>query len=338
MDSDIFEYRYRGVIVGIFLSMISGVLFTTNNFIINQLEVVVSDVVLVRCFIQIFIYTSIIICSGHSIFPENVKEKCFTISQGLVGSISFITSLASVSFMPVPDALCIIFSCPVVTMILSAVILGDKLNSLKCFSGFLLLLGDVLVCQPQFIFSGSDAKHAYLYYVGVALACAACCTGGLMNVLIAMCQSVSTPVLVNWSAISGLILAISFSLALPTGSQILSADIVNITREDWIILTGLGLSGLLAFTSLTQALKFISPSLVASIRATELVLAYTIQALLTGESPDLMSCAGGTIIVTGVLVLAFQDKISNSFLNGQMLPGQFYRTIPANTEYSRLYG
>jgi drug/metabolite transporter (DMT)-like permease len=100
--------------------------------------------------------------------------------------------------MPVPDALCIIFACPVITILLSAAILGDKLNSLKCFAGSLLLIGVVLVCQPPFLFPQTQdnqvissfllSSHTGLYYVGVALAGTSCCTGGLMNVLIAKCQ------------------------------------------------------------------------------------------------------------------------------------------------------
>ena len=117
---------------------------------------------------------------------------------GVIGAMSFITSLASVSFMPVPDALCIIFACPVVTIVLSAAMLGDRLNSVKCFSGTVLLLGVILVCQPPFIFphelsrEGSVSfflsSHDGLYYVGVALAGTACLTGGLMDILIAKCE------------------------------------------------------------------------------------------------------------------------------------------------------
>ena len=33
--------------------------------------------------------------------------------------------------MPVPEALCIIFACPVVTILLSALLLGDKINLVK---------------------------------------------------------------------------------------------------------------------------------------------------------------------------------------------------------------
>jgi len=345
-DSATSWYSHKSILLGVVLSLISGALFTTNNFIINQFGVVVSDAVLVRCVIQIIIFTFLILYSGDTILPEYTKKKLFTVSQGVIGAISFITSLASVSFMPVPDALCIIFACPVVTIVLSAVMLGDKLNCVKCFSGTVLLLGVILVCQPPFIFpnhpSGEGpasflmSSHDGLYYVGVALAGTACLTGGLMDVLIAKCEGVSTPVLVNWSAVSGLLITVSSSQALP-GGRILSYDIFKITLADWIILIGLAASGLMAFTCMTLALKLISPNLVSSLRTLELVLAYGVQALVTGENPDVLSSIGGGLILCGVLVLTFQDKIFEMFSVIHISPYVgFYQTIPAQRGYQRI--
>ena len=276
--------------------------------------------------------------------------------------------------MPVPDALCIIFACPVVTIVLSAILLGDKLNSLKCFSGAILLLGVVLVCQPPFLFHLNSPldnqehssylldSHDSLYYVGVALAATACVTGGLMDVLVAKCevsrtiilttptihtlQGVSTPVLVNWAAISGLIISISYSL-LQSTSRILSPDIYLISSSDWLILIGLSVSGLLAFTSLTKALKLISPNIVSSLRALELVLAFIVQTVITGATPDIWSCFGGGLVFSGVLILTFQKKIYETFCK-EVLPvlpqenvSQTSSSQPRQEgldEYSRLYG
>ena len=41
------------------------------------------------------------------------------------------SSLASVTFIPVPDALCIIFSSPLVTILLSAALLREQLTVVK---------------------------------------------------------------------------------------------------------------------------------------------------------------------------------------------------------------
>ena len=43
--------------------------------------------------------------------------------QGLTSSLTCLLCLAAVTFMPVPDALCIVFSAPVPTIILAAIFL-----------------------------------------------------------------------------------------------------------------------------------------------------------------------------------------------------------------------
>ena len=114
--------------------------------------------------------------------------------------------------MPVPDALCIIFSGPVVTIILSVIILGDKITGVKCVSASLLLIGVIFVCQPPFLFPEPDSEenlhhtlrkfllrqephHEGLYYVGVLMAVTGCITGGFMDVFISKCQVPSALIL-----------------------------------------------------------------------------------------------------------------------------------------------
>ena len=79
LERYLIEFSFPGVA----LSLISGLLFTANNFIINQLDVVVSDAVLVRCIIQIIVYTVIINSSGEKFFHENSKKQLLTVTQGL---------------------------------------------------------------------------------------------------------------------------------------------------------------------------------------------------------------------------------------------------------------
>ena len=88
---------------------------------------------------------------------------------------------------------------------------------------------------------------------------------------------------------------------------------------------------------MTLALKLISPNLVSSLRTLELVLAYGVQALVNGESPDIWSCFGGGLILSGVLLLRFQDNIYEMFsvIKVSLYVG-FYQTIPAQYGYHRI--
>ena len=303
--------------------MVSGILFTGNNFVINQSSVSVSDVVLVRTVLQLLVYSLIIWARSERILPTSPMQQLYTLLQGLLfffsptflncssgltGAVAFICSLACVSFMAVPDALCIIFACPVVTILLSAVMLRDKLNLVKIIAGALLLLGVILVCKPPFLFSDLLVPRDRLYYLGVLLASTACMAAGLMDVLVAKCSEVSTPVLVLWTAVIGLVISLIYCLTTPS-SHILSPAISSLSWYTWATYTGLAVSGLLAFTTLTKSLQLISPNMVASLRSLELVLAFLVQSLLTGTSPEPLSCLGGGLILCGVLLLAFQDHI-----------------------------
>ena len=62
-------------------------------------------------------------CRDLSPLPGPSGQKLLILLQGAMSSLTFITALSAVSYMPVPDALCIVFSCPVVTIILSAIVL-----------------------------------------------------------------------------------------------------------------------------------------------------------------------------------------------------------------------
>ena len=57
----------RGQVVGVSLALVSGALFTANNFLINQFRVSVPDLLLVRTLMQMLIYTGICLYrSPHS--------------------------------------------------------------------------------------------------------------------------------------------------------------------------------------------------------------------------------------------------------------------------------
>ena len=118
-----------------------------------------------------------------------------------------VCATTSFTLMPVPDALCIIFACPVVTILLSAAVLGDSLNPPKLAAALLLFSGVALVCRPPFIF-GAHAQPApgSGYYLGAALAVTACVAQGVACVLVARCREVATPVLAAWSSAAGLVL------------------------------------------------------------------------------------------------------------------------------------
>ena len=72
--------------------------------------------------------------------------------SGFASGLVFCCATMSFTLMPVPDAMCIIFACPVVTIFLSALVLRDTINIPKLVAGVVLFAGVVCVSKPPFIF------------------------------------------------------------------------------------------------------------------------------------------------------------------------------------------
>ena len=58
----------------------------------------------------------------------------------------------SVTTIPLGDALTLVYSSPLYTMIISSIVFGHRLRLYKLSLGLTLVIGIVLVVQPPFIF------------------------------------------------------------------------------------------------------------------------------------------------------------------------------------------
>ena len=63
-----------------------------------------------------------------------------------------ILCFAAVTAIPIGDALTVVYSNPIFTMIFSAIFLGNRLRLYKITLGLVLSLGIVLVVKPPFLF------------------------------------------------------------------------------------------------------------------------------------------------------------------------------------------
>merc|ERR1719362_1195628 len=118
---------HRFHILGIFLANLSGVIFTLNNCIIQWMKLDFSEIMLVRGSIQVLMFTLLLMANGYSVFPtigeNSTKIRLLVIFQGICGGLMVICSVSSVTFMPLGDAMVLIFTAPLSTMILAAIFL-----------------------------------------------------------------------------------------------------------------------------------------------------------------------------------------------------------------------
>ena len=203
--------------------------------------------------------------------------------------------------MPIGDALTIVFTEPLWTLILSKLILKIRIGMWKLFFGLLLIAGMVLCIQPPFLFPVSpelpinstmnetdsnpdaldqdhdliDSPSSSNYYLGVLMAVCTAMFGALNNVVIARCEKVSSKVMVFYAGLGGVIIA--FICSYFDEENKIIYNISAISGNQWLILTAMGSAGIIGHFCMTRSLRLIPPTTVAVLRAKEIILAYVAQ-------------------------------------------------------------
>ena len=254
------------------------------------------------------------------------------IFQGVVGALMVMFGFCCVIFLPLGDALTLLFSAPLSTMILAAIFLGHRLRMFKVIFGILLLIGTVLVIQPEFLFPQSDKGTKHLsrwlfpfmpklfregskkmledqkqkYYIGVALALGSAIADGFVNVAINFCQGVESLVLLWWTGISGFFISI-IAYSFDPNARMFGSLVNEITSTEWIAYFMIAFSGIMAYYCMTKSLQMIDPTVVAFIRSLEIILAYIVQFSVIGDEPNVLSLIGAGLVLICVSAMTVQE-------------------------------
>lgn len=296
--------------LGFFLATLSGVLFTVNNFLFQYLGLNVTEVLLTRSGLQAALLMILLSATCSPILPKGGLDCVLVVLQGLAAAVRVGLTFACLDHLPLGDALTIIFTEPLWTLLLAKLFLGTRVGWWKTIFGMVLIAGVVLCTQPPGIFSsGVEKKHQEVtrgsYFFGVLLAVLSATTGAASNVIIAGCREVSSLVLVFHSGLGGCLVALLYS-AVDTEDRI-NGLVVEVPGHDWLWLGILGVMGLSGYYALTRSLQLIPPTTVAVLRAMEIVLAYLIQGIVTGVVPNMMTVTGSSLVIISVVATAVED-------------------------------
>ncbi len=297
-------------VLGCLLAFISGVMFVTNKFIIQWLQLDYTDIMLVRSTIQMALIGSLCYLNNLSLFPmqeTSKKTRFFLVFQGLPYALMITMGIECVRLMPLGDASTLILSAPIFTICFAALCLKHDFGPFRIAFAILLMVGTILVVQPPLIFDTTDHETNYkLYYVGAILGISTAVIDGIVNISINFCIEVHYLVLLWWSGIGGLLVAL-ISATFNTEAKILSLEIVDITYQHWIGYIVMTFFGLVAYFSMTRALQLIDPTVVSFIRSLEIILAYVVQVLMMQQSLDYLACIGAALVLFSVGSVALQD-------------------------------
>jgi len=329
-----------GGAIGLILATVSGILFTVNNFLFQYFTLNVTDMLLTRSVFQTLVLGLVLVVTGCTqVLPCSCLDWFLVVAQSLASAARVGLTFACLEYLPIGDALTIIFSEPLWTLMLSKLFLRTRVGWWKLSFSLVLITGVVLCTQPPVIFSSPSITHHHhhrhyhhghekhdsmgvqheladssnatqdvipdgdRYYMGVLLALGAAISGASQNVIVAKVEQISSTALVTYSGLGGIILALAYGVLVDT-EDIIIPSISMVTAEEWLTLLLLGGMGLVGFFALTRSLQLIPPTTVAVVRAMEIVLAYGVQAAVLGEFPNSLALTGSSLVIISVVAFA----------------------------------
>eukprot|EP00092_Neocalanus_flemingeri_P037038 GFUD01040321.1.p1 GENE.GFUD01040321.1~~GFUD01040321.1.p1 ORF type:complete len:483 (+),score=79.24 GFUD01040321.1:79-1449(+) len=154
-----------GGAVGLILAAFSGILFTVNNFLFQYYNLNVTDMLLTRSGLQTAVLGLLLVLTGcNNFLPVRCMDWFLVVSQSIFSGARVGLTFACLGFLPLGDALTIIFSEPLWTLLLSKIFLKTRIGWWKFSFAFVLIAGVILCTQPPFLFPISQQTRHHHHY------------------------------------------------------------------------------------------------------------------------------------------------------------------------------
>ncbi len=207
--------------------------------------------------------------------------------------------VASVQYMPIADAMAIVFVMPFILMFLGKVIFGNPIGTTRIVASVVGFGGAMLVIQPSLDTYGLVA----LFPLGCAV------TFSFYELITqAMSNRVHPVTMQLHTSIAGMIITLPL-MWLFNGSGITGLDAVTPDALNWLWLFGVGFWAAISHLSMTVAMKYAPASTLAPLHYLELVMAVALGYLIWGDFPNLLTWGGIVLIVgSGLYIIAHEHR------------------------------
>lgn len=221
--------------------------------------------------------------------------------------------VASVQFMPIADAMAIVFVMPFILMFLGRVIFGNPIGTTRILASVVGFGGAMLVIQPSLDTYGLIA----LLPLGCAL------TFSFYELITqAMSNRVHPVTMQLHTSLAGMIITLPL-LWLFNGSGITGLDAVTPDALNWLWLFGVGFWAAISHLSMTVAMKYAPASTLAPLHYLELVMAVALGYLIWGDFPNLLTWGGIVLIVgSGLYIIAHEHRTAQRHPMPPPLPSE----------------
>lgn len=198
----------------------------------------------------------------------------------------FFTAL---KYLPIADALAIFFVNPLVIVVLSALVLREKVGPRRWAAVAVGFIGTLIIIRPGMV----EMNPGTLYALGAGVA-----LGSYFVMTRAIAGAADAMVLTFQTSAIG---AALMTVALPFLWH-------NPTPEQWAMLASLGVIATLGHFLITKAYEQAEASLLAPLAFTEIIMATAVGWYFFGDLPDRWTVLGVTILVASAIYISVRER------------------------------
>ncbi len=216
--------------------------------------------------------------------------------------------VAGVQFMPIADALAIVFVEPFILLILGRLIFGDHIGPRRIIASLVGFAGSMLVIQPSLAAFGTVALYPLISAFAFAF---------YMLVTRAIAAEVHPVIQQLHTSIAGAVICVP-AMLLFDGTGLAMFDPVMPQGWAWLWLFGVGFWAAASHMCMTLALKHAPASTLAPIHYLEIVTAVALGYAVFRDFPNALTWVGMGIIIASGLYIIHRERVTAGQIRAEL--------------------
>ncbi|WP_435310354.1 DMT family transporter [Primorskyibacter sedentarius] len=217
--------------------------------------------------------------------------------RGIIGTSAMACGFAALGLLPLPEVTAIGFASPLITVLLAAVLLGEKVRSFRLGAVGIGLFGVLVILWPRLSLSPDEMNEAAM--LGVVLVLASAALRSLAQIHIRrMVQLEQTSAVVFYFSLTATLLSlftIPFGWVMPSGPVL-------------FMLICAGLIGGVGQIFLTSSYRFAEASVLAPFEYASMLYALVFGYVLFGEVPTGIMMIGVFIVTLAGALIIWRER------------------------------
>lgn len=230
----------------------------------------------------------------EALTPHNLMGHIW---RGLFGTTAMALTFAGLGLLPLPEVTAIGYATPMFTVILAAIMLGERVRLFRISAVALGLVGVMIVMWPRLTIDMSAAGT--MGTIGALMVLGASILRALVQIHIrTLVKTEHTAAIVFYFSLTATILSLfslPFGWVVPAGT-------------DLVLLIGAGLMGGIAQILVTASYRFGAASMLAPFDYTSLIFAALIGYVIFAELPTIETILGASLVVIGGVLIIWRER------------------------------